>query len=163
MQQNNISVKVKVVGKLLELKEHNPQEFQNMLPTYASIHSSGLDLRVASDETIIIKPNEVHTVGTGLAIYLENPNLTAMVFPRSGRGSKGLVLGNLTGIIDPDYQGELKLTLWNRTQEEQIIQPWERVAQYVIVPTYQAQLNFVDDFDTQTQRGTGGFGSTGHN
>jgi dUTP pyrophosphatase len=160
-QNNQIPVQVKVVGELAKLQKENPDKFLSFLPYYASKHSAGLDLRVASNTKIVIQPNETVVVGTGLALYLADPNLVGFVFPRSGRGSKGLVLGNLTGVIDSDYQGELQITLWNRTNHVQEIEPWERVAQYVIVPKLSAQLNIVDEFNIETERGTGGYGSTG--
>lgn len=131
------------------------------IPTYATAASAGFDLRVLTDEPVTIEPGDTYQFHTGLAIYLEDKNFTGLVFPRSGLGSKhGIVLRNLTGVIDADYQGELMVGLWNRSKVAYTVQPNERVAQYVIVPVYHAEFIEVDDFEP-TERGTGGFGSSG--
>lgn len=131
------------------------------LPQYATPGSAGLDLRVCIDEPIQIAPGETVLLPTGIAIYIESPDLAATILPRSGLGHKhGIVLGNLVGLIDSDYQGELKISCWNRGNDHFTIEPGERIAQLVIVPVVQAQFNIVDEFE-QTSRGEGGFGSSG--
>jgi dUTP pyrophosphatase len=131
------------------------------LPSYGTAGSAGLDLRAAIDEPIIIKPNQVILIPTGLAIYIKDPNYAAMILPRSGMGHKnGIILGNGTGLIDSDYQGEWQISAWNRSEKEFKIDPFERIAQVIFVPIVHAQFNIVDAF-TATNRGTGGFGSTG--
>jgi dUTP pyrophosphatase len=130
-------------------------------PSYASDGSAGLDLRVCSDKTIIIEPGQVELLSTGIAIYLADPGFAAMLLPRSGLGHKhGIVLGNLVGLIDSDYQGELKVSCWNRGQQAYEIQPGERIAQMVIVPVIRANFKFVEEFQA-TERSQGGFGSSG--
>ena len=131
------------------------------LPAYATQGSAGLDLRAAITSPMLIKPGETHLIPSGLAIYVANPAYAALVLPRSGLGHKhGIVLGNLVGLIDSDYQGQLFISLWNRSHVEFTIQPLERIAQLVIVPVVQVSLNIVKDF-VQTDRGAGGLGSTG--
>ncbi len=131
------------------------------LPAYATPGSAGLDLRACLDEALTIAPGQTHLVPTGLAIHIGDPGLAAMILPRSGLGHKhGIVLGNLVGLIDSDYQGQLMVSVWNRGQESFTLQPMDRMAQLVIVPVVQAQFRRVDDFDASS-RGTGGFGSTG--
>jgi dUTP pyrophosphatase len=131
------------------------------LPTYATPGSAGLDLRACLDEPITLEPNAWQLVGTGIAIHLADAGYAALILPRSGLGHKhGIVLGNLVGLIDSDYQGELKISAWNRSETPFVLQPMERLAQLVIVPVIQAQFNVVADF-TATQRGVGGYGSTG--
>lgn len=131
------------------------------LPTYATPGSAGLDLRACLDEPITLEPNAWQLVGTGIAIHLADAGYAALILPRSGLGHKhGIVLGNLVGLIDSDYQGELKISAWNRSETPFVLQPMERLAQLVIVPVMQAQFNVVTDF-TATQRGVGGYGSTG--
>ncbi len=130
-------------------------------PTYASDGSAGLDLRVCSDKPIVIEPGQVELLSTGIAVYLADPGFAAMLLPRSGLGHKhGIVLGNLVGLIDSDYQGELKVSCWNRGQQAYEIQPGERIAQMVIVPVVRANFKFVEEF-TATERSQGGFGSSG--
>jgi dUTP pyrophosphatase len=130
-------------------------------PTYASDGSAGLDLRVCSDKTIVIEPGQVELLSTGIAVYLADPGFAAMLLPRSGLGHKhGIVLGNLVGLIDSDYQGELKVSCWNRGQQAYEIQPGERIAQMVIVPVVRANFKFVEEFEA-TERSQGGFGSSG--
>jgi len=131
------------------------------LPDYATPGSAGLDLRAMLQETTILQPGETLLIPTGLAIYIEDPGLAAIILPRSGLGHKhGIVLGNLVGLIDSDYQGELMVSCWNRGLTSFTIEPGERLAQLVLVPVVQAQLQLVDDF-TASQRGSGGFGHTG--
>ena len=130
-------------------------------PTYASDGSAGLDLRVCSDKPIRIEPGQVELLSTGIAIYLADPSYAAMLLPRSGLGHKhGIVLGNLVGLIDSDYQGEIKVSCWNRHHVAYEIQPGERIAQLVIVPVVRAQFKFVDTFGA-TERSISGFGSSG--
>jgi dUTP pyrophosphatase len=131
------------------------------LPTYATQGSAGLDLRACIDEPLEIKPGQTLFVPTGIAIYLEDDNYAGLVLPRSGLGHKhGIVLGNLVGLIDSDFQGELMISCWNRSDKPFTINVGERLAQYVIVPIMQAQFEYVDEF-VATERAAGGFGSTG--
>ena len=131
------------------------------LPQYATAGSAGLDLRACLDEAVSLNPGETKLIPTGMAIHLADAGYAAMILPRSGLGHKhGVVLGNLVGLIDSDYQGQLMVSLWNRGQEPFTVQPFERIAQMVIVPVVQASFNLVDDFDA-SHRGEGGFGSTG--
>ncbi|WP_434634289.1 dUTP diphosphatase [Chromobacterium sp. CV08] len=131
------------------------------LPAYATSGSAGLDLRAATDDTMTIEPGETKLIPTGIAIHLNDPGLAAMLLPRSGLGHKhGIVLGNLVGLIDSDYQGQIFVSVWNRGQQPFRLEPMERIAQMVIVPVVQAGFNIVDDFSA-SDRGTGGFGSTG--
>ncbi|KPK34877.1 MAG: deoxyuridine 5'-triphosphate nucleotidohydrolase [Betaproteobacteria bacterium SG8_40] len=134
---------------------------QNQLPEYATPGSAGLDLRACIDDVLTVKPGETTLVPTGLAIHIGDPGLAAMILPRSGLGHKhGIVLGNLVGLIDSDYQGQLFVSVWNRGSLEFELNPLERIAQLVIVPVVQVTFNVVGDF-AQSDRGTGGFGSTG--
>lgn len=131
------------------------------LPAYATPGSAGLDLRACLDAPVTLEPNAWQLVGTGLAIHLADPAYAALILPRSGLGHKhGIVLGNLVGLIDSDYQGELKISAWNRSDTAFVIQPMERLAQLVIVPVVQASFNIVEQF-ASSQRGEGGYGSTG--
>lgn len=131
------------------------------LPEYATDGSAGLDLRACLDVDVEIKPGETILIRTGLAIHLNNPGLAAMILPRSGLGHKhGIVLGNLVGLIDSDYQGELMVSCWNRGHETFCIKVGERIAQLILVPVVQAQFEVVDEF-IDSDRGEGGFGSTG--
>jgi dUTP pyrophosphatase len=131
------------------------------LPAYATAGSAGLDLRAATEETMTLQPGETKLIPTGIAIHLNDPGLAAMLLPRSGLGHKhGIVLGNLVGLIDSDYQGQMFVSVWNRGQEPFRLEPLERIAQMVIVPVVQVGFNIVDDFDA-SDRGAGGFGSTG--
>ena len=134
-------------------------EFQ--LPTYATPGSAGIDLRAMIDDPMIIWPNETKLIKTGIAIYISNPGLAAYILPRSGLGHKhGIVLGNLVGLIDSDYQGELMISCWNRSEDQFQINVGERIAQLVIVPVVQAKFKVVDEF-VVSERGEGGFGSSG--
>lgn len=144
----------------VDIKIINPL-IKNQLPNYATQGSAGLDLRAVIDAPITLKPGQTVLIPTGLAIHLDNNRFAALILPRSGLGHKhGIVLGNLVGLIDSDYQGELMISTWNRGQTSFTIEPFERIAQLVIVPVVQAIFNIVDDFNT-SDRGTGGFGSTG--
>jgi dUTP pyrophosphatase len=130
-------------------------------PHYETLGSAGLDLRACIDQSITLQPGATDLLPTGLAIYLEDPNYAAMILPRSGLGHKhGIVLGNLIGLIDSDYQGELMISCWNRSDTAFEIQPLDRIAQLVIVPVLQADFVWVDEF-TASDRGDKGFGSTG--
>ncbi|WP_345811478.1 dUTP diphosphatase [Paraburkholderia sp. PREW-6R] len=134
---------------------------RDQLPAYATTGSAGLDLRACLDEPLTLKPGETALVPTGLAIHVGDPGYAALILPRSGLGHKhGIVLGNLVGLIDSDYQGQLMISTWNRGETTFVLNPMERLAQLVIVPVVQAEFNIVDDFDTSA-RGAGGFGSTG--
>ena len=134
---------------------------QDQLPAYATPGSAGLDLRACLDAPITLEANAWQLVGTGIAIHLEDPGFAALILPRSGLGHKhGIVLGNLVGLIDSDYQGELKISAWNRSDTPFVLQPMERLAQLVIVPVVQAEFNVVSDF-APSLRGEGGYGSTG--
>ncbi len=134
---------------------------RDMLPTYATQGSAGLDLRACIAESIVIAPHATVLVPTGIAIHIADPGYAAMILPRSGLGHKhGIVLGNLVGLIDSDYQGQLMVSTWNRSDNEFVLQPMDRLAQLVIVPVLQVAFNVVDDFDS-SERGAGGFGSTG--
>ena len=131
------------------------------LPTYATAGSAGLDLRACLDEAIVLAPGETTLLPTGLAIHIADPSLAAVMLPRSGLGHKhGIVLGNLVGLIDSDYQGQLMVSIWNRGQTTFTIAPGERVAQMVFVPVVQAEFNLVESFEA-TDRGEGGFGHSG--
>jgi dUTP pyrophosphatase len=131
------------------------------MPDYATPGSAGLDLRACLDEPLTLAPNAWQLVPTGMAMYLKDPGYAALILPRSGLGHKhGIVLGNLVGLIDSDYQGQLMVSAWNRSDVPYTLQPMERLAQLVIVPVVQAHFNVVDEF-TASQRGTGGYGSTG--
>jgi dUTP pyrophosphatase len=131
------------------------------LPAYATDGSAGLDLRACLEEPLLLEPGQAHLVPTGLAIHLDDPGLAAVLLPRSGLGHKhGVVLGNLVGLIDSDYQGQVMVSAWNRSAHPYTIQPGERIAQMVIVPVVQAALEIVDDFE-ESERGAGGFGSSG--
>ncbi len=134
------------------------------LPAYATPGSAGLDLRACLDAAVTLAPNAWQLIPTGLAIHLADPGYAAMLLPRSGLGHKhGIVLGNLVGLIDSDYQGQLMVSAWNRSDMAFTIEPMERIAQMVIVPVVQAQFRVVDEFSASTERGAGGYGSTGRN
>ena len=137
------------------------ERVRDQLPHYATPGSAGLDLRACLDAALVLNPGETKLIPTGLAMHLADAGYAAMILPRSGLGHKhGVVLGNLVGLIDSDYQGQLMVSLWNRGQEAFTIQPFERIAQMVIVPVVQATFSVVEEFDS-SDRGEGGFGSTG--
>ncbi|PUE46984.1 dUTP diphosphatase [Limnohabitans sp. 2KL-51] len=132
------------------------------MPHYATPGSAGLDLRACLDAPLTLAPNAWQLVPTGLAIHLKDPGYAAMLLPRSGLGHKhGIVLGNLVGLIDSDYQGQLMISAWNRSDVAFTIEPMERIAQMVIVPVVQATFNVVNEFAAPSERGEGGYGSTG--
>jgi dUTP pyrophosphatase len=144
----------------LDVKIIDPR-LASQLPAYATPGSAGLDLRACLSEPLSLQPNAWQLVPTGMAIYLKDPGYAAMILPRSGLGHKhGIVLGNLVGLIDSDYQGQLMVSAWNRSAVAFTIEPMERIAQLVIVPVVQAQFNIVSEF-AATQRGESGYGSTG--
>ena len=144
----------------IDYKILNPQ-IKEHLPSYGSAGSAGLDLRACIEKELIINPGKTELIPSGISIYIKNPGYAALILPRSGLGHKhGIVLGNLVGLIDSDYQGELLISCWNRGDKEFIINPLERIAQLVLVPVYQASFNLVNDFES-SERGEGGFGSTG--
>lgn len=148
--------------KKIQLKILNPLIGDTFpLPQYATEGSAGLDLRACIETAVTIHPGETHLIDTGLSIFVKDPNYAATILPRSGLGHKhGIVLGNLVGLIDSDYQGPLMISCWNRGSDAYTIEPGERIAQLVILPVVQAQFEIVDEFE-QTERGDGGFGSTG--
>lgn len=134
---------------------------RDRMPAYATSGAAGLDLRACVDAPLTLRPGETQLIPAGLAIHLADPGLAAVIVPRSGLGHKhGIVLGNLVGLIDSDYQGQLLVSTWNRGEREFTIEPLERIAQLVIVPVVQVRLNVVEEFDASA-RGAGGFGSTG--
>jgi dUTP pyrophosphatase len=142
----------------LKILDSRMREF---LPAYATGGSAGLDLRACIDAPLLIEPGATHLVPTGLAIHIADPGYAAMILPRSGLGHKnGIVLGNLVGLIDSDYQGQLMVSTWNRGHAAFTLNPMERLAQLVIVPVLQVGLNIVEEF-ASSERGSGGFGSTG--
>lgn len=146
---------------IVDLKILDPR-MQDQLPQYATPGSAGLDLRACLDAPLTLEPNAWQLVPTGLAIHLRDPGYAAMILPRSGLGHKhGIVLGNLVGLIDSDYQGQLMVSAWNRSTQPFVLQPMERLAQMVIVPVVQASFQVVQDFGDVSERGAGGYGSTG--
>ncbi len=137
------------------------ERMADQLPRYATAGSAGLDLRACIDAPLVLEPGQAALIPTGLSIHIGDPGLAAMLLPRSGLGHKhGIVLGNLVGLIDSDYQGPLMVSCWNRGVANYTLQPMERIAQMVIVPVVQVELNVVESFD-ESSRGAGGFGSTG--
>lgn len=148
--------------KAIQLKILDPRIGDSIpLPTYATEGSAGLDLRVCINEPIQIAPQETVLLPTGLSIYIADPTLAAVILPRSGLGHKhGIVLGNLVGLIDSDYQGELKISCWNRNHEHFTVSPGERIAQLVFLPVVRAAFSIVENFE-ESLRGEGGFGSSG--
>jgi dUTP pyrophosphatase len=146
---------MKVDIKILDARLHQA------MPSYATPGSAGLDLRACLDEPVTLQPGAWQLLPTGMAMYLQDPAYAALILPRSGLGHKhGIVLGNLVGLIDSDYQGQLMVSAWNRSSTAFTIEPMERIAQLVIVPVVQAQFNVVSEF-AASQRGEGGYGSTG--
>ncbi len=130
-------------------------------PHYATPGSAGLDLRACLADPLLIQPGETHLIPTGIAIHLKDPGFAALILPRSGLGHKhGIVLGNLVGLIDSDYQGEIMVSAWNRSAQSFTLNPLDRLAQLVVVPVCQMAFNVVDEFES-SERGAGGFGSTG--
>jgi dUTP pyrophosphatase len=144
----------------IDLKIIDPR-MVDQLPAYATSGSAGLDLRACLDQPLTLTPNAWQLIPTGIAIFLKDPGYAAIILPRSGLGHKhGIVLGNLVGLIDSDYQGQLMVSAWNRSDVAFTIEPMERIAQLVIVPVMQAQFNVVTEF-VASERGEGGYGSTG--
>ncbi len=144
----------------IDIKVLDPR-LKTQLPAYATLGSAGLDLRACTEHVMTIQPGETSLIPTGIAIHLADPGLAAMVLPRSGLGHKhGIVLGNLVGLIDSDYQGQILVSCWNRGRTPFLLNPLERIAQLVVVPVVQVDFNVVDDFE-QSHRGENGFGSTG--
>ena len=146
--------------KTIDIKILDPR-MKELLPAYATPGSAGLDLRACIDAPLTLEPGETVLVPTGLAIHVGDPGYAAMILPRSGMGHKnGIVLGNLVGLIDSDYQGQLMVSTWNRGQAAFTLQPMDRLAQLIVVPVLQVGFNVVEEFDS-SERGAGGFGSTG--
>ena len=146
--------------KTIDLKILDPR-MKDFLPAYATTGSAGLDLRACIDAPLSLEPGQTTLIPTGLAIHIADPGYAAMILPRSGLGHKnGIVLGNLVGLIDSDYQGQLMVSTWNRGQAAFTLQPMDRLAQLVVVPVMQVAFNVVEEFET-SDRGAGGFGSTG--
>ena len=146
----------------IDVRILDPRLKANM-PQYATAGSAGLDLRACIDDIMLIKPGETTLVPGGIAVHIADPGMAAVILPRSGLGHKhGIVLGNLVGLIDSDYQGQIFVSVWNRGNEAFELKPLERIAQLVVVPVIQVSLNVVDTFD-ESERGAGGFGSTGKN
>lgn len=146
--------------KTIDIKILDPR-LRGQLPHYATPGSAGLDLRACLTEPLTLAPGRTELIPAGIAIHIGDPGLAAVILPRSGLGHKhGIVLGNLVGLIDSDYQGQIFVSTWNRGSEAFIIQPMERLAQLVVIPVVQVGFNVVDDFDA-SHRGAGGFGSTG--
>lgn len=144
----------------IDIKILDPR-LKNQLPAYATSGSAGLDLRACIDHVMTIEPGEANLIPTGIAVHLADPGLAAMVLPRSGLGHKhGIVLGNLVGLIDSDYQGQIFVSCWNRGHSPFPLNPLERIAQLIVVPVVQVDFNVVDDFE-ESHRGANGFGSTG--
>lgn len=148
--------------RIIDLKILDPRVGDTIpLPHYATDGSAGLDMRAVIDAALTVEPGDTVLVPTGLAIHVADPSLAAVLLPRSGLGHKhGLVLGNLTGLIDSDYQGQVFISCWNRSSKAYAIEPGERIAQMVFVPVEQVRFNIVDDFE-DSERGAGGFGHSG--
>jgi dUTP pyrophosphatase len=146
--------------KTIDIKILDPR-MKELLPAYATPGSAGLDLRACIDAPLTLEPGATVLVPTGLAIHVADPGYAAMILPRSGMGHKnGIVLGNLVGLIDSDYQGQLMVSTWNRSQAAFTLHPMDRLAQLIVVPVLQVGFNVVEEFDS-SERGAGGFGSTG--
>ena len=148
--------------KRIQLKILDPRVGTDFpMPAHATGGSAGMDLRACVDEVLTVYPGETHLVPTGIAIHIGDPSLAAVLLPRSGLGHKhGIVLGNLTGLIDSDYQGQLFVSCWNRGRDAFSVNPGDRIAQMVFIPVVQAEFDVVDEFD-ESERGSGGFGHTG--
>lgn len=150
------SVQVKILNPKIGTDPNFP------MPTRATDGSAGIDLRACIDEPITIKAGETQLIGTGMAIYIADPNYAGIILPRSGLGHKhGIVLGNLVGLIDADYQGELMVSIWNRSETDFVLNPAERMAQYMVVPVMRPEFEIVEDFNELSARGAGGFGHSG--
>lgn len=150
------SVQVKILNPKIGTDPNFP------MPTRATDGSAGIDLRACIDEPITIKAGETQLIGTGMAIYIADPNYAGIILPRSGLGHKhGIVLGNLVGLIDADYQGELMVSIWNRSETDFVLNPAERMAQYMVVPVIRPEFEIVEEFNELSARGAGGFGHSG--
>lgn len=150
------SVQVKILNPKIGTNPNFP------MPTRATDGSAGIDLRACIDEPITIKAGETQLIGTGMAIYIADPNYAGIILPRSGLGHKhGIVLGNLVGLIDADYQGELMVSIWNRSKTDFVLNPAERMAQYMVVPVMRPEFEIVEEFNELSARGAGGFGHSG--
>lgn len=149
----------------VQVKVLNPKLLEDSafsLPNRATDGSAGIDLRACIDEPLTIKAGTTHLIGTGLAVYIADPNYAGMILPRSGLGHKyGIVLGNLVGLIDADYQGELMVSIWNRSEEDFVLHPADRMAQYIVVPVARPDFEVVEAFSDTSVRGAGGFGHSG--
>jgi dUTP pyrophosphatase len=146
--------------RTLDVKILDPR-IRGMLPQYGTPGAAGLDLRACLDVPLELKPGDSQLVPSGIAIHIGDPGFAAVILPRSGLGARhGIVLGNLVGLIDSDYQGQVFVSIWNRSGDAFTIQPMDRIAQLVVIPVQQVEFNLVNDFDTSS-RGAGGFGSTG--
>lgn len=152
------------IKQVIQVKVLNDKVGKSIpLPKYATIGSAGMDLRACIDENVDLAPGDSKHIPTGLAVYIADPKFAGMILPRSGLGHKhGIVLGNLVGLIDSDYQGELTISCWNRGKDNFTIEPGMRLAQFILVPVLQAKVEVVEDFSTDTVRAAGGFGHTGH-
>lgn len=158
-EANPTAVAMNLTVNAVMLRSDIYEEFG--MPDYKTEGSAGIDLRACIDEAIELKPNEVAMIPSGLKIHIDNPNYAAILLPRSGLGHKnGIVLGNLVGLIDSDYQGEMGMSVWNRSNEPFVITPGDRVAQMVVIQVEQIEFNWLDTFEASA-RGEGGFGSTG--
>lgn len=164
MTDNTHSTSSAVGSKRIQVKILDARIGQAFpLPRYETADAAGLDLRACLTEALTMQPGETHLLPTGISIYIGDPNMTAIILPRSGLGHKhGLVLGNLVGLIDADYQGPLMVSCWNRGQAAYTITPGDRIAQLVFLPIVRAEFEVVDAY-TETERGTGGFGHSGKN
>ena len=132
------------------------------MPHHATAGSAGIDLRACLDESLVLKPGDTVLVKTGISIYIADPHYAGLILPRSGLGHKhGIVLGNLVGLIDADYQGELMVSIWNRSDEDFVLNPAERMAQYIVVPVARPEFEIVNEFSDESARGAGGFGHSG--
>lgn len=148
----NLDIQVQVIDERLKKN----------LPQYATPGSAAMDLRACIDQPLTLAPGEVKLISTGMKIFIGDPNFAAMIMPRSGMGHKnGIILGNTIGLIDSDYQGVLQMSIWNRSDKAFIIAPMERIAQLMFVPVVQPTIRIVDEFEENSSRGSGGFGSTG--
>ena len=149
----------------VQVKVLNPKITEDKgfsLPTRATDGSAGIDLRACIDAPLKIEAGTTHLIGTGLAVYISDPNYAGLILPRSGLGHKhGIVLGNLVGLIDADYQGELMVSIWNRSDEDFVLNPSDRMAQYIVVPVARPEFEVVTEFSDKSARGAGGFGHSG--
>lgn len=162
MSIKKIPVKMKLEGYLAEIKNTLTKEQLNeKLPNYSSEGNAAFDLRLALSEPLTLEPNESKVIGVGYGVWIEDPNFVGYILPRSGLGSKGIVVGNLVGVIDSNYQGELKVCVWNRSNEKKTIEPWDRVAQFIISPVVHGEMTLVDDYNNVSDRGSKGFNSSG--